>query len=93
MWHEERLALIEKHCLKMFEQLPLAVLIVDSSGRPLYMNRLALNLLGKGLEEIGSRDRVGDLPKVFMAYVAGTDTIYPGDRTPLAKALTASLSR
>ena len=92
MWHEKRQALIEKHSLKMLEHLPLAVFIVDASGRPLYMNRFALNLLGKSLEEIGSRDRVGNLPEVFMAYVAGTDTVYPGERTPLAVALTGETS-
>ena len=92
MCYEEREALIEQHCLKMLEHLPIAVFIVDASGRPIYMNRSALGLLGKGLEEIGPQDRVGDLPKVFMAYVAGTDTLYPVERSPLARGLTGEIS-
>lgn len=92
MWYEERQVLIEKHCLKVVEHLPVAVFMVDASGRPLYMNRFAQNLLGKGLEEISSQDRVGDLPKVFMAYLAGTDQFYPKERSPLAMALTGKVS-
>ena len=91
MWHNKRQALIKKHAFKMLEHLPVAVFIVDASGKPLYMNRFALNLLGKGLEEIGSHDRVSDLPKAFMPYVAGTDTPYPEERSPLTRALAGAV--
>jgi len=92
MWYEEREALIEKHCLKMLEHLPLAVLIVGVSGRPLYMNRSARNLLGMGLQDLDPEAGIGDLAKVFCARVAGTDRSYPQKRCPLAKALTGEIS-
>ncbi len=92
MWHEEKEALIEKHSLKMLEQLPVAVLIVEASGRPLYMNRSARNLLGMGLQDLDPEAGIGDLSKVFCAHAAGTDELYPRERSPLAKALTGEIS-
>ena len=92
MWHNRRQALIKKHSFEMLEHLPVAVFIIDASGSPLYMNRLALNLLGNRLEEISPDERVNDLPEVFVPYLAGTDTPYPQERSPLARALAGEVS-
>jgi len=92
MWDEEREALFEKHFLKMLEQLPVAVLIVDVSGRPLYINRSAQNLLGMGLQDLDPEIGVNDLSKVFSAHMAGTDQLYPREPFPLSKALTGEIS-
>ncbi len=92
MGYEERQAVVEKHSLKMLEYLPVAVLIVEVSGRPLYMNRSARNLLGMGLQDLDPETGIGDLSKVFCAHTAGTDELYPRERSPLAKALTGEIS-
>jgi PAS domain-containing protein len=92
MGDEARQALDEKHCLKMLEHLPVAVLIAEVSGRPLYMNRSARNLLGMGLQDLDPEAGIGDLLKVFCAHVAGTNQLYPRERSPLAKALTGEIS-
>ncbi|MBT3260038.1 MAG: PAS domain S-box protein, partial [Deltaproteobacteria bacterium] len=92
MGDEARQALDEKHCLKMLEHLPVAVLIAEVSGRPLYMNRSARNLLGMGLQDLDPEAGIGDLLKVFRAHVAGTNQLYPRERSPLAKALAGEIS-
>jgi len=92
MWYEEREALIEKHSFKMLEQLPVAVLIVDISGRPLYINRSAQNLLSIGLQDLDPEAVINDLSKVFCAHMAGTGQLYPRKRSPLSKALTGEIS-
>ena len=68
----------------LLDGLPLAVFVADAEGSPLYMNRAAAELLGKGLEP---NAKLHELTEVYSTYVAGTDELYPIERTPLYRAL------
>ncbi len=69
---------------RFLEQLPIAVLVVDHTGRPFYANAIAEKLLGNGAR---AEARPGGLAEVHQAYVAGTDRAYPTGRMPLVRAL------
>jgi signal transduction histidine kinase len=70
--------------LELLDNLPIALFVADGAGRPIYMNRTGHELLGKGLAEDAT---VEQLPEIYEAYEAGTDTLYPFERTPLFRAL------
>ena len=69
--------------LELLDNLPVALFVADGAGRPIYMNRTGHDLLGKGLPEDAT---VEQLPEIYQAYEAGTDTLYPFERTPLFRA-------
>lgn len=64
--------------------LPVGVLVVDASGRRVYSNRRAEELLGGEIVPTASLD---DYAKAYEAYVAGTQDEYPKELMPLARAL------
>lgn len=68
---------------ELLESLPVAVFVADSAGTPVYANRRAVELLGRGAERI----RPEALADVYNVYLAGTDEPYPVERLPLVRAL------
>ncbi|MBI4056393.1 MAG: PAS domain S-box protein [Elusimicrobia bacterium] len=74
----------EKRFVQLIESLPVAVFVVDADGKPYYANRASLALLGKG---INPKVGLEGLSQIYQSYVAGTDQLYPVDRTPIARAL------
>src|SRR5437870_2007292 len=62
------------HVVRVLDQLPVGVLIVDLQGAPLYCNAKAMNLIGEGLDHEADLEALGHR---FGARVAGTSDPYP----------------
>ena len=69
---------------QFLEAIPIGVAVLDSQGRPYYINRAGQQLLGQGVLQLNS---VEDFSKSYQIYIAGTDTIYPYENLPLVRAL------
>jgi signal transduction histidine kinase len=80
----------ERQLFQMLEAMPVGVFVADAAGHPYYANQTSRALLGKGIDAAGND--VGALPEVYQAYRVGTDTLYPGDEQPLARALAGQRS-
>lgn len=81
---ERRIRENEQRLVQLLEGLPLGVFLTDPDGTPLYVNRVATELTGQGAV---AEARLADLPRVYRAYIAGTDELYPVERLPIARAL------
>ncbi|MCU0544377.1 MAG: PAS domain S-box protein [Oscillatoriaceae cyanobacterium Prado104] len=79
----------EIRLVQFLEAIPIGVFVLDAKGQPYYVNRAGEQLLGRGLVRL---DDVGDLSAVYQIYVAGTDTIYPFENLPIARALSGESS-
>ncbi len=80
---EEELWESERRFLRLLDGLPLAVFVLDAEGKPYYQNKASRELFGK---DIGS-EAGGHLQEAFQAYFAGTDQVYPTERSPIRRAL------
>jgi adenylate cyclase len=69
---------------QFLEAIPIGVAVLDSQGRPYYINRAGQQLLGQGVLQLNS---VEDFSESYQIYIAGTDTIYPYENLPLVRAL------
>jgi len=69
---------------QFLEAIPIGVAVLDSQGRPYYINRAGQQLLGQGVLPLNS---VEDFSESYHIYIAGTDTIYPYENMPLFRAL------
>jgi len=76
--------------LKQFlEAMPVGVGVLDAKGRPYYANRQAELILGKGaISGIGKKD----IAKVYEAYIAGTNELYPNEKLAIIRALRGEVS-
>jgi PAS domain S-box-containing protein len=74
----------EQRLIRLVEALPVAVYVIDAEGKPFYTNREAQKILGQAIDP-GIHAR--DIPRVYAAYVAGTEQLYPADRLPSLRAL------
>ncbi len=81
---QRRLQDSEDRLIQFLEGLPVGVFVVDASGKTVYANRYSLELLGHGIDPDA---RPEDLSKVYQAYVAGTDQLYPTERSGIRQAL------
>jgi PAS domain S-box-containing protein len=70
--------------VQFLEDLPVAVFVIDASGRPFYANRASRELLGKGVDPDIAPE---ELASTYRTYVAGTDQEYPVERMPIMRAL------
>jgi PAS domain S-box-containing protein len=66
------------------DALPVGIFIAEPGGRPRYANREAVRLLGRGLLPSATGPQ---LTRAYQAYRAGTDEIYPAERSALMRAL------
>jgi PAS domain S-box-containing protein len=69
---------------QFLEAIPIGVAVLDSQGRPYYINRAGQQLLGQGVLPLNS---VEELSESYHVYIAGTDTIYPYENLPIVRAL------
>ncbi|MEG4024824.1 response regulator [Microcoleus sp. S13C4] len=74
----------ESRLTQFLEAMPVAIFIVDSSGKPFYTNRIAQQLLGKGVIPDAT---IEELAETYQVYIAGTSQQYPSDRMPVVRAL------
>jgi len=66
------------------EAMPVGVFVADAAGKPCYVNHAAQQMLGKGVVA----NAIGDeLTKVYQAYLAGSDRLFPYERTVIIRAL------
>jgi len=74
----------ESRLTQFLEAMPVGVRIVNASGHPVYANCKAQLLLGKELAlECSARDMVNG----HRMFIAGTNEVYPYEKTTLARAL------
>ena len=69
---------------QFLEAIPIGVAVLDSQGRPYYINRAGQQLLGQGVLPLNS---VEELSENYHVYIAGTDTLYPCENLPIVRAL------
>lgn len=69
---------------QFLEAIPIGVAVLDSQGRPYYINRAGQQLLGQGVLPLNS---VEELSESYRVYIAGTDTLYPYENLPIVRAL------
>jgi PAS domain S-box-containing protein len=86
---ERALQASERRLAQILEAAPLGIFVADADGTPVFGNAAAQAMLGKGLVPGANGARLGE---VYNAYLAGTDQLYPADRTPIARALAGERS-
>jgi PAS domain S-box-containing protein len=69
---------------QFLEAIPIGVAVLDSQGRPYYINRAGQQLLGQGVLPLNS---VEELSESYHVYIAGTNTLYPYENLPIVRAL------
>lgn len=72
-----------EHLQKLFDALPTAVIFVDAKGRIQFMNKAAYDFLGKPPKSL----KLENWPEKFGLYLDDGQTLYPGKKLPLARAL------
>ncbi|XGV98687.1 MAG: AAA family ATPase [Leptolyngbya sp. BL-A-14] len=70
---------------QFLEAIPVAIVVVDTAGRPYYTNQRGIELLGQGMDPSVTPDQI---PEVYQLYLAGTDQPYPTEKLPVIRALT-----
>lgn len=73
----------QQRFFRFLDELPVGVFIVEGDGRPVFTNRMAGELLGRGVVDVGG----SELAETYDVYRAGTDTLYPNDELPVLRAL------
>jgi PAS domain S-box-containing protein len=74
---------------QLLEAVPAGLFILDADGKPVYANRRAQQLLGKGIVEGGGPDQ---LAQTYQAFLAGTSDQYPVSKMPIVRALSGESS-
>jgi PAS domain S-box-containing protein len=74
----------EQVLFQILDSVPDGVFVLSADGTPYYANRKARDILGKGIEEKGTRSGFAE---TYSAFVAGTDIPYPEQNLPLVRAL------
>ncbi len=69
---------------QFLEAIPVGVAVLDSQGKPYYVNHAGQQLFGQGVLPLNA---VEDFSESYQIYVAGTDTIYPSENLPIVRAL------
>ncbi|MEG4178064.1 AAA family ATPase, partial [Microcoleus sp. S13_C3] len=74
----------ENRLTQFLEAIPVGVSVLDASGKPYYSNRVAIQLLGKGVIPQVTSEQI---PDVYQIYQAGTEQEYPFADLPIVRAL------
>ncbi len=74
----------ESRMAQLLDAIPVAIAIVDASGRPYYANQRRIQLLGRGIDPSVMADQFAE---VYQFYRVGTDQKYPSDQLPIVRAL------
>lgn len=76
---------VNKHFSKqVLESVPVGVTVYNADGSMHYANKRAIHLLGKGIVPSASTE---ESIEVYQLYLAGTQQLYPADRSPVTLAL------
>jgi adenylate cyclase len=86
----EALSESENRLTQLLEAVPVGIFVVDSRGKPCYMNSGGAKIFGKGLVEDVYCDQ---LSEVYQAYYAGSNQLYHADRQPIVRALRGEIVR
>ncbi|MEO6861605.1 MAG: AAA family ATPase [Microcoleus sp.] len=74
----------ENRLTQFLEAIPVGISVLDASGKPHYSNRVAIQVLGKGvIPEVASEQ----IAEIYHIYQAGTEQEYPSCQLPLVRAL------
>ncbi len=74
----------EQRLFQFLEAVPLGIAVFEAEGRPYYTNRAAQRIVGR---EPDLQAPITQAAQLYHAYLAGTNEIYPADRSPTARAL------
>ncbi len=74
----------ESKLAQFLEAIPVGLAVIDASGKPYYTNRVAQQLLGKGVVSSATAEQIAE---VYQNYIAGTDRQYPNNQLPIIRAL------
>ena len=74
----------ENRLTQFLEAIPVGVSVLDASGKPHYSNRVAIQLLGKGVIPQVASEQIAE---IYQIYQAGTEQEYPSAQLPLVRAL------
>ncbi|MGL5061967.1 MAG: adenylate/guanylate cyclase domain-containing protein, partial [Microcoleus sp.] len=74
----------ESRLSKLLEAMPVGVFVTDSQGQPYYVNRIAQQLLGKG---VVPADSIEKLVAEYQIYIAGTQQNYNSEIFTIPKLL------
>jgi PAS domain S-box-containing protein len=69
---------------KFLDGLPVGVFVVDSQGKPYYVNQTAIQLLGQGITQTDGEEKIAETYHVFQE---GTNQKYPEEKLPVVRAL------
>lgn len=72
----------EARFFQILDGLPLGIVVYDLRSRPLFANRVAVQILGMGIVPDSNQ-----LSEVYEPYVAGSDRQYPHEQLPMTQAL------
>lgn len=75
---------------QFLEAIPVGVAVVDTAGRPYFVNQRATQLTGKGVVCSVTADQ---LAQTYQIYLAGTDRPYPTEKLPAVLGLHGERSR
>jgi PAS domain S-box-containing protein len=74
----------ENRLAQFLEAIPVGVSVLDASGKFYYSNRVAIQLLGKGVIPNVASEQI---PEIYQVYQAGTEQEYPFADLPIVRAL------
>jgi len=74
----------ERTLAQFLEAMPVGVVILDTVGRPYFVNQRGQEILGRG---VIAETQSAQLSQVYEVYLAGSDQLYPSENLPAVKAL------
>lgn len=81
---EQALRESERRLAQFLEAVPVGIGVLDATGKPVFINKNAKDLLGKGLAPDATPEQ---LSEVYQNYIAGTNQLYPQEKLPIVRAL------
>ncbi len=79
----------EKRLEEFLEALPVAIGVLDATGRPYFANKKAREILGKGVVPNIKPDQIAE---VYQNYIVGTNIPYPTEKLPVVRALQGEIA-
>lgn len=74
----------DRRLIQFLEAMPVGVAVLDTKGQVCYANRVAKKLFGKSIIPNITSER---LSENYQLYIAGTDILYPPEKSPILRAL------
>lgn len=79
----------QRRLIQFLEAMPVGVAVLDTKGQLCYANRVAQKLFGKNIIPHITPER---LSETYQLYIAGTDILYPPEKSPILRALQGETS-